>query len=59
MTFTERALVPASSPCVGVCKLDDNTGWCFGCGRTSVEIEGWQHFNLETSVDHSILRATH
>ena len=33
------------SPCVGVCKKDDNTGWCFGCGRTDDEIENWQAFD--------------
>ncbi|OMH37529.1 DUF1289 domain-containing protein [Motiliproteus sp. MSK22-1] len=36
------------SPCVGVCKLDEASGWCFGCGRTDGEIENWQ--NLDTSV---------
>ncbi|NRA19965.1 MAG: DUF1289 domain-containing protein [Oceanospirillaceae bacterium] len=30
------------SPCVGVCKMDQLTGWCFGCGRTDSEIKGWQ-----------------
>ncbi len=33
------------SPCVGVCGLDQDTGWCYGCGRTSMEIEGWQVFD--------------
>ncbi|MCY7397325.1 MAG: DUF1289 domain-containing protein [Sphingomonas bacterium] len=30
------------SPCINVCQLDGRTGWCRGCGRTVVEIRGWQ-----------------
>jgi predicted Fe-S protein YdhL (DUF1289 family) len=29
------------SPCVGVCNLDDATGWCLGCGRSGDEIARW------------------
>lgn len=29
------------SPCVGVCKLDDKTGYCRGCGRTGTEVADW------------------
>ncbi len=31
-----------ASPCTGVCKLDDATGWCLGCGRTGDEMDGWR-----------------
>ncbi|MGD1884590.1 MAG: DUF1289 domain-containing protein [Paracoccaceae bacterium] len=31
-----------ASPCVGTCKLDDATGWCFGCARTGDEIADWR-----------------
>lgn len=31
-----------ASPCVGICKLDDATGWCIGCARTGVEIADWR-----------------
>lgn len=31
-----------ASPCTGVCKLDDATGWCLGCGRTGEEMDGWR-----------------
>ncbi|MEM6934489.1 MAG: DUF1289 domain-containing protein [Pseudomonadota bacterium] len=31
----------ASSPCTGVCKLDDATGWCLGCARSGLEISEW------------------
>lgn len=29
------------SPCVGICKLDDATGYCLGCARTGDEIGRW------------------
>jgi len=32
------------SPCVGVCKMDVPSGWCYGCGRTDSEIAGWQSY---------------
>jgi predicted Fe-S protein YdhL (DUF1289 family) len=31
-----------ASPCVGICKLDDATGWCLGCGRSGTEIADWR-----------------
>jgi len=29
------------SPCIKVCQLHWGTGWCFGCGRTGLEITKW------------------
>lgn len=29
------------SPCIKVCAVDGETGWCLGCGRTLSEIGGW------------------
>lgn len=29
------------SPCNKVCVLDQVTGWCIGCGRSSWEIGSW------------------
>ena len=45
--LTDEELIAQAemSPCVGVCKLDDHTGWCFGCGRTDTEIKQWQSFD--------------
>jgi len=34
--------VRAASPCVGLCRLDETTGWCLGCGRTGAEIGAWR-----------------
>lgn len=30
-----------SSPCIKICVLDPQSGWCVGCGRTLDEIAGW------------------
>lgn len=30
-----------ASPCILVCSIDMETGWCFGCGRTGGEIAAW------------------
>lgn len=29
------------SPCVGVCSMDERTGFCHGCYRTMEEIQQW------------------
>ena len=29
------------SPCIGVCRIDQATGWCRGCWRTLEEIADW------------------
>ncbi|MFZ3484524.1 DUF1289 domain-containing protein [Sphingomonas sp. 3-13AW] len=41
------APVGIESPCVLVCTLDLDSGWCFGCGRTSAEISGWTSMTAE------------
>lgn len=33
------------SPCVGICKLDEATGYCLGCARTGDEIGRWSGLN--------------
>jgi predicted Fe-S protein YdhL (DUF1289 family) len=33
--------VTRHSPCVGVCKLDDMSGYCLGCGRSRGEVAEW------------------
>jgi len=32
---------PVQSPCVSICTMDSNTGWCEGCLRTIDEIAQW------------------
>ncbi|WP_142804181.1 DUF1289 domain-containing protein [Tepidiphilus sp. J10] len=31
-----------ASPCIGVCRLDEQAGWCVGCLRTREEIARWR-----------------
>jgi predicted Fe-S protein YdhL (DUF1289 family) len=31
-----------ASPCVGICRLDEATGWCLGCARNTREIGRWR-----------------
>ncbi|MGA1343796.1 MAG: DUF1289 domain-containing protein [Hyphomonas sp.] len=32
---------PIKSPCIKVCAVDGQTGFCLGCGRTLPEIGRW------------------
>ena len=32
------------SPCVNVCKIDYESGYCIGCNRTIEEITNWSVF---------------
>ena len=29
------------TPCIGVCTMDDNTGFCLGCYRSLEEFQNW------------------
>jgi predicted Fe-S protein YdhL (DUF1289 family) len=42
---TSGGLLP--SPCIGVCRLDERTGWCVGCGRSGEELFGWGELPVE------------
>ena len=33
---------PLESPCIGVCTIAPETGWCRGCRRTIDEIARWR-----------------
>ncbi|MFK0163205.1 DUF1289 domain-containing protein [Rhizobium sp. NPDC090279] len=33
------------TPCILVCSIDLNTGYCFGCGRTAAEIGAWMGYS--------------
>jgi len=32
-----------ASPCIDVCRMDEATGLCQGCDRSSAEIAAWAH----------------
>lgn len=44
------------SPCIKVCAVDGETGWCLGCGRTLSEIGGWMKLGEagRTEVDQKL-----
>jgi predicted Fe-S protein YdhL (DUF1289 family) len=33
------------TPCVHLCAIDSETGFCAGCGRTLQEIGGWTSYS--------------
>lgn len=35
------------SPCILICAIDLDTGWCHGCGRTRDEIGAWTLYSPE------------
>lgn len=42
-----HSLPVIESPCVKVCVVDPETGFCIGCGRTRSEIGSWLIFSAE------------
>jgi len=36
------------SPCISICKIDPQTGYCYGCGRNNEEKKLWK---LEDTSD--------
>ena len=43
------------TPCVNVCVVDPETGFCIGCGRTRAEIAGW--LSISPAKRRSIMEA--
>jgi predicted Fe-S protein YdhL (DUF1289 family) len=39
------------SPCMGVCSIDIETGYCKGCLRTLEEISSWIYYNREQRIE--------
>ena len=39
--MSENTQLEVSSPCIGVCTIDDSNGFCLGCYRTIDEIKTW------------------
>jgi len=38
------------SPCIGVCSINPETGFCHGCSRTTKEIEKWLDMSNEEKL---------
>lgn len=47
MTLTETI----KSPCINVCAVDGETGFCLGCGRTLPEIGNWSRLSSAARDD--------
>ncbi len=30
------------SPCIDICRYDETTGWCLGCGMTRKDKKAWK-----------------
>lgn len=41
MAAERRAMSKVSTPCTGVCRIDQTSGLCIGCRRTMDEIILW------------------
>ena len=39
-----------NSPCINVCVIDTETGFCQGCYRTREEISDWLQFSHDEKV---------
>ena len=44
------------SPCIGVCSMDDSTGFCQGCYRTMDEIQHW--WDLDNTQKQTVIALT-
>ena len=43
------------TPCVKICVVDPETGFCIGCGRTRMEIAGW--ISMAPAERHTIMES--
>ena len=50
MTEVAANLEPVDSPCVSICRLDENDV-CVGCFRTATEIGQWLSYSAEQRSD--------
>jgi len=46
----EQGMLP--SPCVGICRLDNATGWCLGCARDTNELASWRTLSARRAGPH-------
>ena len=40
-----------ASPCIGICSLNPETGFCVGCWRVGSEIAAWSSANAESRME--------
>jgi hypothetical protein len=47
MTMNAPSFPAIETPCIKVCVVDPETGFCIGCGRTRMEIGSWLSFDAK------------
>ena len=47
MIMNAHSMPVIETPCIKVCVVDPETGFCIGCGRTRAEIGGWLGFQAD------------
>lgn len=47
--MSDESIIP--SPCIGVCSIDENSGYCEGCFRTLEEIRQWWDMDNPTKAE--------
>lgn len=48
--MTDTTPISTYSPCINVCVINAETGYCHGCYRTVDEISGWLQFSHAEKV---------
>ncbi|MBT8443103.1 MAG: DUF1289 domain-containing protein [Gammaproteobacteria bacterium] len=43
--------MPVNSPCINICVMDAETGYCVGCFRTIEEISKWPRLPSEQRAE--------
>jgi uncharacterized protein len=50
-TFSHRDI---ETPCIKICVIEPETGFCIGCGRTRDEIASW--LNMSAPARHTLMQ---
>ncbi|MGH6854357.1 MAG: DUF1289 domain-containing protein [Aestuariivirga sp.] len=51
MPMNAHSMPAIETPCIKVCVVDPETGFCIGCGRTRAEIGSWLGFDQRQRRD--------
>ena len=43
MVFNQLSHTMYRLPCIGVCSIDEESGYCLGCSRTEDEVYKWEN----------------
>jgi uncharacterized protein len=50
--MSDQTIIP--SPCIGVCSMDQSSGFCEGCFRTLEEIQQW--WDLDNAAKSEVIK---